>query len=268
MLSRADAHEEGAPFSGAIIDPLRVHHAHIEDEQRINLFVVDGLRGETDKKRSAFRSSLELALDWTGEFRLGSEILIPFSNAGVDRDEYGIGDIEFWPIKYAFINKPETIFTGVISLELPTGSERRGLGEGNTAVGALLFFDHAYRNWYWGVNTEVGTNVSGETGTGLELAFATSYSFIRETGGAMAPTRPSQQLVPSLSLEVISESVLNGKNEGVNIVTAVPGLNLWHPASGWAVRVGVEVPVSSEKENDFVVLFQIGNHLNWTSLFK
>ena len=32
------AHEEGAPFSAAIIDPLIVHHAHLEDEQRLNFF--------------------------------------------------------------------------------------------------------------------------------------------------------------------------------------------------------------------------------------
>lgn len=36
------AHEEGAPFSGAIIEPLEVHHAHIEDEQKFNLFFLDG----------------------------------------------------------------------------------------------------------------------------------------------------------------------------------------------------------------------------------
>ena len=32
--SRVYAHEAGAPFSGAIIDPFSLHHAHIENEQR------------------------------------------------------------------------------------------------------------------------------------------------------------------------------------------------------------------------------------------
>ena len=31
------AHEAGAPFSGAFPEPIILHHAHIEDEQRINL---------------------------------------------------------------------------------------------------------------------------------------------------------------------------------------------------------------------------------------
>ena len=38
------SHEVGAPFSGAIIDPLEVHHAHIEDEQRLNFFFLNGFR--------------------------------------------------------------------------------------------------------------------------------------------------------------------------------------------------------------------------------
>jgi hypothetical protein len=37
------AHEEGAPFSGAILDPVLLHHAHIENEQRLKLFALNGL---------------------------------------------------------------------------------------------------------------------------------------------------------------------------------------------------------------------------------
>ena len=29
----ARAHEPGAPFSGAILDPLELHHAHIENDE-------------------------------------------------------------------------------------------------------------------------------------------------------------------------------------------------------------------------------------------
>ena len=143
LVSPAYGHEEGAPFSGAIIDAMRVHHAHIENEQRINLFAMDGFGAPDGTTRSAFGSSLELAIDWTGKFRFGSELLIPFSNTGIDNNSYGIGDIELWPIKYAFISTPETIVTGALSLTLPTGSESSGLGSGSTRVEALLFLDHA-----------------------------------------------------------------------------------------------------------------------------
>lgn len=261
-------HEEGASFSGAIIEPLKVHHAHIEDEQRINSSFLDGFREEAGGKRTAFSNSLELAIDWTNEFRIGAEALIPFSNTGFDKDDYSIGDIEFWPIKYAFINEPETIFAGVLSFKLPTGSESRGLGEGNTEIGALFLFDHAYRNWYWGLDTEVATNISGKSGAEFEFAAVISYSFIRETGQGVAPSKPAQSIVSALSLEIISESILSGKNEGKNVVGILPGFHLWNPKSGWQVRIGVEVPVSSDKDNDFAVLLQIGNHFDWGRIFK
>ncbi len=261
-------HEDGTPFSGAIIDPLKVHHAHIENEQRINSSFIDGLPQDDGGTRRAFTNSVELGINWTDEFNIGSEVLIPFSNTGARREDYNIGDIELWPVKYAVINEPETILTGVFSVGLPTGSESKGLGEGNTALGALFFFDHSYRNWFWGVNTEIETNVFGRTGTELELASVISYSFIRDTGAGMAPTKPAQFLVPALSLEIISESVLRGDEKGENVVSLLPGLSLWHPQSGWTVRIGVESPVSAEKEHNVEVLFQIGNHLNWGELFR
>ncbi len=260
-------HEAGAPFSGAIVEPLEVHHAHIEDEQRISFSFLDRFSAEGGGTRAAFSHIVELAAAWTSDFQIGSEVFIPFSNTGGDRDDYSIGDIEVWPLKYAFLNEPETIFTGVLSLKLPTGSESKGLGEGNTALGALFLFDQAHRNWYWGVNTEIATNISHERGTEFELASAISYSFIRETGEGMAPPRPDQAIVPALSLELISESTLEGEKEGEHVFSVLPGVHLWHPASGWAVRLGVQVPVSSDKQFDAAVLCQISNHLDWGALF-
>ncbi len=264
----AFAHEDGAPFSGAIIEPLDVHHAHIEDEQRINLIHIDGLREKSGTKRTALYGSMELAVDWTGGFRVGSEIFIPFSNKGLDKNHYGIGDMVVWPVKYAFINEPETIFTGALTLVLPTGSESRGLGKGNTTLGVAALFDHAWRNWYWGLNTEISTNVSGGSSTEVEFASVVSYSFIRGTGAGMAASRPNQSFVPALSMEIISESVLRGADEGENVVKMLPGFHLWHTGSGWQARVGVEVPISLDKEDDFSVLFQVSNHFNWRGSSK
>lgn len=258
------AHEEGANFSGAIIEPLRVHHAHIEDEQRANLGWSDELR--TDQgRRGAFDGSVELATAWDSEFRFGSEIFIPISNAGDDRDNLGIGDIEVWPLKYAFINQPDTVVTGVLSFELPTGSESRGLGEGNTGFGALLFIDRAYRNWFFGFNGELERTISGDREAEAELAGVLSYSFLRGTV-EIAPTVPDQRFVPALSLEVISEFGLQGPEEGETRVSWVPGMHLWHPNSGWAIRLGVQLPVTSRRNDDFAVLLQVGRHLDWGKL--
>lgn len=263
----AAAHQEGAPFSGAIIEPLKVHHAHIEDEQRLNFATVRRFRNEEGAEWTGFSNSLELAGAWGGDFRLGSEVFIPFSNLGSERGRYGIGDIEFWPLKWAFINKPEQIWTGVLAFTLPTGSELKGLGEGSTKIGPHFFLDHTWRNWFFGYNAEYAASISGHAESELETSGVVSYSFIKETGNGIAPSRPRQAVVPALSLELLSGSVLSGKEKGENEVSVLPGFHLWHPSSGWGLRVGIDVPVSRDKRNDYAVQFQVGNHFAWSKLF-
>lgn len=263
----AGAHEAGAPFSGAMPELITLHHAHIEDEQRINLVAMDNFRTDGNEE-SVFSSSLELAVAWTDDFRLGSEIFIPFSNTGVSNDQYGLGDIEIQPIKYAFLNQPETILTGVFRVTLPTGNESRGLGGEQTVLGGNLFFDQAYRNWYLGINAEYGASVSGPTFSELELGLALTYSFIEETGEGVAPARPNQPLVVTLMLELTAESVLSGEDEGEDVITLLPGLQLWHPESNWQVRMGVGFPLSSDREYDIAVHLQVGNHFDWGEILK
>jgi hypothetical protein len=259
---QAGAHEVGTPFSGAFPEPILLHHAHIEDEQRINYSGFDNFRTERGEE-TAWSAEMELAFTWLDNFRLGSEIFIPFSNTGVSNDKYGIGDLEIQPIKYAFVNLPETVLTGALSLRLPTGSESRGLGEDQTAIGGKLFLDQAYRNWYVGFNTEYEASVSGPTSSELEFAGAVTYSFIDETGNGVAPAMPHQTLVPTVMLELVSESVLTGDEKGEDIITLAPGLQLWHPESNWKVRLGIGFPLTSDRENDFAVYFQFGNHFDW-----
>ena len=85
-------------------------------------------------ERPALSSTLELEKDWTGEFTLRFEIFIPFSNTGRFQGEYDLGDIELQMIKYAFVNEPERILTGVFGMGLPTGNTSRGMGTGQTKL--------------------------------------------------------------------------------------------------------------------------------------
>ena len=261
------AHEAGAPFSGAFPEPIILHHAHIEDEQRINLVGLKNFRTE-EKEVTAFATSLELAATWLDDFRVGSEIFIPFSNTGTSNNHVGLGDIEIQPIKYAFLNQPEKIVTGAFSLTLPTGDESRGLGGEQTTLGGLVFFDQAYRNWYLGINTEYAATVSGPTFSEFEIAAALAYSFIWETGEGIAPTIPNQPLVLTLMLEMASESVLTGAESGENLITLVLGFQLWHPESDWNVQMGVGFPISSDRENDLAGYLRVGNHFDWGQFFK
>jgi len=265
----AYGHEIDAPFTSAIPELIKMHHAHIEDEQRINFAQTDGITtdaGGGDVKRSAFSNTFEMAVTWTEEFNLASEIFVPFSNTGNLISQYEIGDIEIQPVKYAFINEPERVATFALGVEVPTGNEDRGLGEGRTNLGTHFFFDQAWRNWYFGFNSEYAWNVTGTTFSEVELGIALAYSFIGETGKGMAPTRPHQTIVPTITMELVSEKHLSGAEEGENVITILPALQLWHIPSNWQVRFGVDVPVSSDRENDFVVHFQVGNHFDWGTL--
>jgi len=258
-------HEEGAPFSGAISEPIKVHHAHIENEQSISFsFYDDFEKEEGDQKRSAMEASVEFGVAWNKAFNLGSEISIPLSDLGTDENRYGLGDIELLPIKYAFLNQPETILTGAMSISLPTGDKTHGFGEEQTKLGALLFFDQAWRNWFFGANAEFESAVSGPTETEVELAFAISYSYIEETGQGIAPSKPRQSIVPVLTLELISENVLSGLEKENDTLSILPSLQIWNPASGWQAALGAELPLSTYRNNDFKIHFKLRNHFDWS----
>ena len=81
--SNVFGHEVGAPFSGAISEPVILHHAHIEDEQSLNMsFRDDFQKEEGGEKRSAFGSALEFASSWGDDYNFGSEIFIPTTVRG------------------------------------------------------------------------------------------------------------------------------------------------------------------------------------------
>ena len=263
------AHQDSAPFSGAISELIKVHHAHIENEQSINFSFYDDFQKEEDgEKRPAFETTLEFGIAWNGNFSVGSEFSIPFSDTGNKDNKYELGDIEILPIKYAFINQPETVLTGGISLGLPTGDGDKGFGEEQTKLGAVLFFDKSWRNWFFGANAEYESVVSGPVETEVELAFALSYSFIEGTGHGIAPSKPKQFVVPVLSLEFISESILSGLEKEDDTFTVLPAIHFWYPASGWLASLGGEVPLSSHRNNDFQIHFKLKNHFDWGHLLK
>lgn len=272
------SHEDGAPFSGAIIEPLEVHHAHIENEQKFNLYLLDGtpVEGEesegeegeaSDKKtrRDVIRHTYEMAWRYGNSYRWGSEVIIPFSNEGENDGNrvYGVGDIEIQPLKFAFINRPETILTGMIAVTAPTGSRSRGFSEGKTGVAPHLFLDKAWRNWFFGTNQAIEVEIGQEHEVKYEYSQAISYSFIKGTNKEIAAVRPRQWLVPQMSAEFLGETKLGGIDSGKTEFSILPGINLWNPKSGWALRLGIKVPLTEDRESNKTILIQFGNHLNW-----
>lgn len=253
----------GKDAAPGIIDPISLHHAHIENEQKLTLSFMEDFRGETGNQRSGFLHHLELAYVWDEDNRWGTEIEIPFSNTGLDQDDPGLGDIKLQLVKYAFIKKSNRFLTGVLAFKLPTGDEAKGLGHDATEAEVAVLYDHAISNLYIGINAEYGRTVSGEKESERELGLAMGYTFQRRS----SVERGNQQWVPIAALELIQEEVLSGAEKGEKSTTIIPNFQIYHPRSGWTWRFGVELPVSDDKTFDRRLIVQVGNHLDWGKIF-
>lgn len=263
------AHEEGAPFSGSILDPVILHHAHIENEQRLNFFVLNGMPDESGSKHTGYISELELAYS-SKNYRYGFELFLPVENMAAPNGAgrvTGLGDMEVRPLKYALVMKPDFVLSTASGFGIPTGSTSTGLGSGDTSFTQYLFADKAVGRWSLNANLGAGANLAGESDRWLEYGVSLAYSFIRGVKwGELAPARPAQTWVISPSLELVGEHSFHEVNLGRHTTSLTPGLSFWHARTGWQIRVGAQFPVAGEREADSVFTIQIGNHLNWKTL--
>lgn len=266
---RVEAHEEGAPFSGAIIDPTILHHAHIENEQRVNFFALNGKPDENGVKHPGYQTELEMAYG-SKSYRYGFEFFILIENMAAPDGRgrvTGLGDMEIRPLKYALLMKPDFVLSTASGFGLPTGSKSVGLGEGNTSFTQYLFADKAVGNWSAVMNLGLGDNLAGEQDTRLEYGVGLAYSFIHGVKfGEVAPARPAQSWVVAPALELAGEHSFRGLT-GRHTTSLAPSFTFWHVRTGWQFRVGVQLPVAGQREADSVVTIQVGNHLNWGALF-
>lgn len=265
------AHEEGAPFSGAILDPTVLHHAHIENEQRLNFYVSQGVPDPNSNgiKRTGYESEIELAYG-SRNFKYGAELFLPVLNIPAPEGRgraLGLGDIEIRPLKYALWMKPDFVISTASGFGLPTGSRKEGLGEGNTSFTQYLFVDKAVGNWSGILNLGVGSNLAGESDTWFEYGIGLAYSFIHGVKfGEVAPARPTQKWVVAPALELVGAHSFRDP-VGEHSTSLAPSFTFWHVRTGWQFRFGVQLPVAGQREADGVFTIQVGNHLNWGALF-
>jgi len=251
------AHQEGSPFSGALIDPLVLHHAHIENEQRVNFSFLRGVQG-VERRRNALEAELELA--WaSSRFDFGMEAFVPFARLPSPEgpgSEAGIGDVELRPVKYAFLNRPDLVVSTAVGIALPTGDRARGLGSGNTTWSQYLFVDKAWGRWFAGLNFSVDKVIGGGSGSGYGYGAVASYTFLRDGAPVLSP-----------SVEWIGSRRWSGPHAGERSVSRVLGMTLWWPQSGWQLHLGLQTPVSGAQEADRTFLIQLGNHRDWRAFF-
>lgn len=86
-----------------------------------------------DVTRAAEELELEAELEWSLTRRLGLVAELPY----VDADEAGFGDAGIG-LRALLVEERRFLLSASTEFELPTGSERRGLGSGNVALGAHL----------------------------------------------------------------------------------------------------------------------------------
>ncbi len=186
------AHEADAPFSGAIHDPLELHHAHIENEQRLNTAAVRMPPSADGVRRFGFQSELEMA--WSDPtFRFGFEVFVPFMNVPTpagDRRATGVGDIELRPIKLALWMEREFVVSIATGVLLPTGSRERGLGNGNTAVAEYLLVDRAIGIGSWASMARLESTCLGSGASHSSRASSGRIRSSREPAPMVPPLRP------------------------------------------------------------------------------
>lgn len=264
----AQAHEAGAPFSGAILDPLVLHHAHIENEQRLNTFATQLAPDATGTRPWGFESELELS--WAEPtYHFGVEAFVPVVNlpSANGGRVTGIGDVEIRPLKLSLFMTREIVLATATGVQLPTGAHANGIGSGHTTFSQLLFLDCARANWFFGANVGAMMNEHGLRGLGFEYGAVGSYSFISGTGSGVAAAVPSQSVVVATSLEVLAESFVAGADPAMTTLRLLPGLSLWWPATGWQLRVGIETPpLHGDTDGRWRLMLQVGNHRRWTRL--
>ena len=190
---------------------------------------------------------------WSFEKRIGSrgqiELNVPFSIRD-PRDGAtvgGIGDVETGA-KYVLYDNPETLFilSGGLELGIPTGNFRRELGEGTTILSPFLATGKA-----WG-------DFVGQGSLKFEYPFVTRRA-PKAIFYNLALSYPIFDLGRGTEAQGLLE--FNGKSEWG---TQSPkhfqfyltpglrkGLNL---AGNWAIAIGVQVPVTRERETNYRVL--------------
>ncbi len=233
-----------------IIDPLITHHAILEDELKLNYF---GSRFEKTGF-SAHTGSLELAYAFTD--LLGVEVFVPFgitSRAGVVGG--GIGDLELLLPKISFLRRQGFVMTTYVATRIPTGDEASGLGEPTWTFAPHVLMDIGIDNLGIQSNAAVEFETDGAITWQGNLSLAYSFVLNEQDGVLLSPL-----------VEASVEAPVRGEKAGKALAALTPGLKFaWN---GWHLGAGVNLPVTTARESDFLVMVQVGYHVRWEKLFS
>ena len=137
-------------------EPAEHYHASVCGTPYVHGFLTEpaflGRDLFVDVTRSDDETEIEVELEWSLTKRLGLIAELPYADA----DESGIGDAALG-LRALLIEERRLLLSASTEIELPTGSESKGLGSGSLAVGASL------HTWI-----DLGSWVTLQTVTGIE----------------------------------------------------------------------------------------------------
>lgn len=244
----AFAHSGHLKQPPGIIDPLITHHAVLEDELKINYF---GSRFDEDG-RSLHMGLLELAYTFTD--LIGIEIFVPFGISSGERTAGGLGDLELQLPKISFLRRWGFVMTTYVATTIPTGDEAAGLGEPTWTFAPHVLMDIGIDNFGIQTNAAVEFETDGAIALEGNLSLANSFILSRADKVFLTPL-----------VEVNVEAPVRGEEAGEVLIALTPGLKFaW---SGWHLGAGVQLPVTTAREFDYLVLVQLGYHITWETFF-
>jgi hypothetical protein len=233
------------------VDALVTHHAVLEDELKLNYYNA----ANDDENLEAHSGSLEVAVALSD--LVGLEMFLPFSSVDIDgNNSSGLGDIEIFIPKISFIREYGLVMTSFVALRIPTGDENKDLGEPGWGFAPHILMDYGKGNFGLQVNAAAEFETEGEKA--LEGILSLAYSFSLNNAN-------SSKTIISPLLEFAIESPLNGP-ERKSVVTMAPGVKL--APSDWHIGVGIEFPITDQREFDYRAIAQVGYHVSWENLVK
>ena len=234
-----------------IIDPLITHHAILEDELKLNYFNVRN----KDENLIANTGSLEIAFAFT-DF-VGFEVFFPFDFMDIDGEQSsGFGDIETFIPKISFIRKYGFVMTTYVAVRIPVGDENADLGKPGWGFAPHMLMD--YGNGNFGLQANAAVEIETKEDNAIEGNLSISYSFVLKENS-------DNKFIVSPLLEFAVERGLNVP-EAKSALNIIPGVKI--ALNGWHLGLGVELPVTDEKEFDYKAMVQLGYHVTWEKVFK
>jgi hypothetical protein len=250
LFGEAQCHSAHRSQSIAIIDPLLTHHAVLEDELKINYFRV------SNEDESSYTHWATLELGAALSDLVGGEVYLPLGFADVSgRKSKGLGDIETIFPKISFVRRYGFVMTSYVVIRAPTGKESAGLGEPGWGFAPHILMD--YGRGKFGIQANAALEFETEGHKNIEGNISFAYSFVFHKA-------EERKLVMSPLLELAVESQINGP-DNAPIATVTPGIKI--ASYGWHLGLGVNLPLTKEKELDYMATVQIGYHVSWNDIF-